>query len=156
MQIFVKALSRTITLELEAKDTVNKVKGMIYDKTGIKADEQRLIFAGKVLQDGRTLMDYNVQKHSTIFLVLRLLGGHDMQILIRTLKGNTITLDVKPTDTIGVVKQKIHDKDGMPIDMHLIFAGRRLQNQFTVMHYHIQKGCSLYVVMNLHGGAKLA
>ena len=149
MHIFVKTeRGKTITLDVDPSDSVEYVKTKIYNKESIPSDTQCLIFAGQQLEDGHTLSEYLIPESSTLHLVLGQRGS--MPIFVKTLTGKTITLVVKPSDTIENVKTEIQDKEGIPPDQqHLIFAGLQLKDDTTLCHHDITACCTLYMCVQI-------
>ncbi|CAN6213403.1 unnamed protein product [Urochloa humidicola] len=135
MQVFLMALpSKTIRLKLKPSNTIGDVKAMIQD-------QRRLFFDGKKLEDGRTLADYGIQKESTTLHL-----DFCMHIFVNTFTGQTITLEVDPSDTIDNVKERIQDQQ------ILVFDDKELDDWQTLADYNIQKGSTLHLELCLKDG----
>ena len=156
--LFVKSISgNTIALDVESTDSISNIKQRIQEKEGINIEQLRLNFAGRFLEDEKTLNDYNIDKDSTINMSIGLLGGGTengtKQIFIKTLQGKSITLEVNDDDTIESVKKKINDIEGIPLDQQrLVFNGKQLEDANTLKDYMIDADSTIHLVLRLRGG----
>jgi len=163
--IELKTLSGSVyNIAVSSTDTIAAVKLLVHAKTQNPVDMQRLIFAGKQLEDEKTLGEYGVTSGSTMHLVLRLgssasfatgtpVGDWTGSVQVKTLTGKIVTLSVCSSDTIEEVKDKIQDSEGIPPDQQrLIYAGQQLEDSRTLGDYRVYNGACISLVLRLRGG----
>ena len=142
--IYIKFLSgKTISLEFKPSDTIKNIKYKIYQKEGIPPEIQILIFTTNELKDNLTLLDYKIQEESTIHLIYN-------KIYVKSIKGKNIELNFQPSDSIKNIKDKIHKKEGIPPDQQsLMFSGKELKENLTLLDYNIQRGSTLHLTSKI-------
>jgi len=153
ISIFVKTLTgKSLTIVCPPDSSTEALKTIIQEREGCLLEHIRLIFAGKQLEDGMTLLDYNIRNESTLHLVLRLgrLSEKDKQIMIifvKNLNGETLTVKCYPDSTILALKTTISENGGLPADQQrLIFKGTELEDGKNFNDYFIQNQSTLNLV----------
>ena len=157
IQIFIKTLSgKTITLNVDTTNTIKDVMSGIEDKEGIPLIQQRLIFAGKQLEDNQTLADYNITSDITIYLTLRLRGG-SMNINFRLGSGKIISLKVSETDIISDIKKELKAILGNGVNdlyfKHCFNAKYiKIYDHMTISECYFENDMTIYVTIRYNGG----
>ena len=138
MQLFVKTQTEktVITLDVVPEDTLQIVRRKIMDEVGIPIGQQKLIFAGKTLEDGPTLKDYNIPSGSTLYLSF--LACEGMRIFVKIPTGEKVGLKVEPETSIRNVKKELESNEMNADDQCLTFAGQNLEDNRTLEDYHIK------------------
>jgi hypothetical protein len=150
MQVFAKTLTgKHTTCVVCLEDRVEDLKKEIQNKEGIPVDQIRLIYAGRQLEDGRTLAEYGITKDSSIHLVLKLRSHSPFDLRIEMENGQSITIQVVKTERIVEVKRQIEGKTGIPVaQQQLRFQRILLQNHKTLEEYTIRSDACLALAVD--------
>ena len=150
MQIFIKSFTKTLSIDVAPFDTIDDIKQQILTKEGIPLNKQQFHYAGQRLEE-LTVAEYDISEGATLTMSLNLLGG--IQIFVKTLTGQNMTVEVEDSDKISDIKQKIFEKEGIPADQQrLVFGGKQLEDNNTIADYDIKADSSLHLVLRLRGG----
>ena len=139
MQVFIGIVqtNKRITLEVEPSNTIKIVKHKIQDKASIPPNKQTLTFAGKILKDELALSDYKILNKSILYLALKI-RKPNMQILVKLITGKIVTVEADPSDTMGIVKNKLECIEGIPsYQQKLLFNGKPLEDENRLSDYDI-------------------
>src|SRR3990167_378375 len=154
MQVFVKTLSgQTVTVDCEPSDTVFEFKQKVSETTGHSAWSQRMIFAGKGMEDTKLLADYHISKQSTVHMVLVLKGG--MMVYVKALTGVKYEIECEPSDNFLELKQKLEETTLIGWQTHymrLIYKGKLCQDTQTLHEMGIVGKDLIHVVMRCGPG----
>ncbi len=157
--VYVQTLTgKTITVKVSDMTTVLRLKEKLEQLEGFPTDAQRLIFAGHNMDDLKFLKDYGIGPYSKVHLVLRIGGGDrrgdggDFQVFVKTTTGKIFPIRVMSTTTVSELKQKIKDKEGIPVDQQrVIFRGTELNDNYDMKKYNISVDAMIHLVVRLRG-----
>jgi ubiquitin C len=146
IQVFVKIQNgRTMIVEVPRNSNIQMIKSQIYKKQGIPICKQRLIYNTKELENDNTLSFYNIQPESNLMLNLKLGGG--VHIIVKTLEGTSVEIDIDEEDTIETLKYKIYEKEGISVEnQRLIYERKKLDDHKTLSDYKMKEFSSIHLV----------
>ncbi|KAF4657525.1 hypothetical protein FOL47_008407, partial [Perkinsus chesapeaki] len=143
----------TISVDVGVADSIGDVKVKVEEKSGILAENQTLKIGDNKLEDSHNLNEYNINKMSTVHAVLRVLGS--IEILVRNVNGKTFGIKVDAADTIETVKDKIFEKEGIPVkEQQFIFSGQDNVDDAALRRY-IEKESTRHVFLRLIGVGRI-
>jgi len=159
MHVFVRnADGKTIPVDVSPNDTVLQLKYKVQEADGIPMAEQRLIFSGQQLRDERLVAEYDIQESSNIILVLQAVASNrEVQVFVKSSDGKTISVTVKPGETVQQFKARLQDTEGVQTDnRRLVFRGQQLQDWRLISDYNFQKDSKLFLVARVSTPKPLA
>lgn len=151
-QVFVSFNLDSFLIDYNSKDKILDIKNKFNIITNSTIKMFKLTNKGKILSDDDNISE-NIDVYSNLNVLIPMLGGGQKQIFIKTLQGKTMTIDVSDDDTIESIKEKIFEKEGIPIEQQrLVFNGKQLEDNQTINGYGIDDGSSIHLVLRLRGG----